>query len=197
MLSNSRKGLPKILRIRTLFETQRFVFEAVKLRFSNKAERVFERIRSKNKRSVLIMPLIGKEHILLVREYSMGVERYTLSFPKGVVECAEPVEEAANRELQEEVGYGAHTIESIKEIFISPGYFSAPCHIVLAQDLYPASLEGDEPEAILVEKWSLHQVEDLLEHPDFIEARSMAALLWLERAWRLNKLPALPAVPVT
>ena len=54
-------------------------------------------------------------------------------------------------------------------------------HIVLAKDLYPKKLEGDEPEAIEVIPWKISNIDALLRHPEFHEARSIAALLLLER----------------
>ena len=54
--------------------------------------------------------------------------------------------------------------------------------VVLARDLYPARLEGDEPEAIEVLTWPLRQIEALALNPEFHEGRALGALL-LARAW--------------
>ena len=48
--------------------------------------------------------------------------------------------------------------------------------MVLAEDLYPARLEGDEPEAIEVVPWPLARLGELLQHEECTEARSIAAL---------------------
>jgi ADP-ribose diphosphatase len=47
---------------------------------------------------------------------------------------------------------------------------------VLARDLYPKSLPGDEPEPIEVVPWRLDAIDELLAREDFNEARSVAAL---------------------
>jgi ADP-ribose diphosphatase len=49
--------------------------------------------------------------------------------------------------------------------------------LVIAKDLYPEKLQGDEPEPLEVIPWSLDNLEELLVHPEFYEARSIAALL--------------------
>lgn len=54
--------------------------------------------------------------------------------------------EAANRELMEEVGYGAKRFDFLSKLTMAPSYFSSKMNIVLAHDLYPQSTEGDEPE---------------------------------------------------
>lgn len=55
-------------------------------------------------------------------------------------------------------------------------------NIVVAEDLYPESLEGDEPEPLPLVRWPLAHLMDLLEDPDFHEARNVSAL-FLVREW--------------
>ena len=56
--------------------------------------------------------------------------------------------------------------------------------IVLAKELYPQKLMGDEPETIEVIPWKISQIETLLSHPEFHESRSVAAVLLLEKMYR-------------
>jgi ADP-ribose diphosphatase len=49
------------------------------------------------------------------------------------------------RELIEEIGYGAKKLSFVKTMTLAPGYQSNFTHIVLAQDLYEDSAQGDEP----------------------------------------------------
>jgi ADP-ribose diphosphatase len=58
----------------------------------------------------------------------------------------------------------------------APGYQSNFTHIVLAQDLYEASAEGDEPEPLEVVEYKLSELESLVYNEDLTEARSIAAL---------------------
>jgi ADP-ribose diphosphatase len=64
---------------------------------------------------------------------------------------------------------------------MAPSYFNATMHILFAKDLYPETLLGDEPEPLVLVKWPLAQWQSLLEQPDFTEARSVAALLLLDK----------------
>ncbi len=56
--------------------------------------------------------------------------------------------------------------------------------LVIASDLYPERLVGDEPEEIEVIPWKLSKLHDLMLREDFSEGRSLAALFivreWLE-----------------
>jgi ADP-ribose diphosphatase len=48
--------------------------------------------------------------------------------------------------------------------------------IILAEDLYPEKLEGDEPEELEVIPWRLDDLQLLFAQGDCTEARSIAAL---------------------
>jgi ADP-ribose diphosphatase len=56
--------------------------------------------------------------------------------------------------------------------------------IFVAQDLYPESLPGDEPEAMEVVSWSIRDMDSLLAREDFVEARCIAALFLTQRWMR-------------
>lgn len=171
----SANSPPKILERRQVAQTRLFRVEQIDLEFANGERRTYERIPG-GRDSVLIVPLLDAETLLLIREYGAGSERYELGFPKGVIEPGEEVLAAANRELQEEVGYGARALRAIDRVSLVPGYIAHHSRIVLAEDLYPSRLEGDEPEPIEVVPWSLHDLDGLLAREDFNEARSIAAL---------------------
>jgi ADP-ribose diphosphatase len=49
-------------------------------------------------------------------------------------------------------------------------------HVVLAQDLYPERLAGDEPEPLEVVPWKLAELHTLVARDDVTEGRSIAAL---------------------
>lgn len=153
-----------------------FKIESVHLRFSNGQERLFERLLGQPYESVMVVPLLDNETVLLIREYGVGIEDYYLGFPKGAVHHGEDIYEAANRELMEEIGYGAKNLQILKSLSSSPAYSTKSMHIILAKDLYEKRVQGDEPEEIEVVPWKLNQLDTLLARADFHEARSIAAL---------------------
>lgn len=171
------KQLPKILK-RTLVASSRFFnIESVQLKFSNGEQREFERMQGYNQGAVMIVPFYNKDTLLLIREYGAGTHSYGLGFPKGLIDKGETPEIAANRELKEEVGFGAKRLQKLKTVTIAPSYFSSEMHLFMGFDLYPEQLLGDEPEPLEVIKWPLANIDELLKHEDFQEARSITALL--------------------
>jgi ADP-ribose pyrophosphatase len=125
---------------------------------------------------VIIVPMLDEDRVLLIREYGVGVEDYELGLPKGRVERGEEAIAAANRELMEEVGYGSKKLRLLKCFSQSPSYMQHHTQVVLAEDLYPETAEGDEPEPLEVETFRLSELDTLVARQDLTEARSIAAL---------------------
>ncbi len=168
---------PEILATTTLARTRLFHVEQVDLRFSNGVTTRYERLRSQRRTgAVLVVPMLNDDTVLMIREYAAGVDRYELALPKGRVEEGETVLEAANRELQEEAGYGARRLRRLTGLTVAPGYMGHVTDVVLAEDLYERRLEGDEPEEIEVVPWRLSELAGLMDCEDCTEARSIAAL---------------------
>ena len=156
------KKPPKLIAKKTLAKTRIFTVEQLHLQFENGKEVEYERIFSPSAGAVLVVPQLDKETIVLIREYCAGSQRYEIAFPKGRVEEGEPLLSTANREIMEEIGYGARILEHVKSLTVSPGYMSHQTHIVYATDLYQQKLDGDEPESIEVLYWNLNKLDDLL-----------------------------------
>jgi ADP-ribose diphosphatase len=111
-----------------------------------------------------------------VREYAVGLDRYELSLPTGRIETGEDVQQAANRELAEETGYRSATIERLHTLSLVPGILGYQAEIVLARNLEPAALQGDEAEVPEVLEWPLHKLDHVLRTGEITEARTLAAL---------------------
>ncbi len=167
---------PQILKTETIASSRFFEIESVDLRFSNGVDAHWERLISRGHGAVLIVAIDADDNLLLVREYGVGVERYELAFPKGKMEAGEDPAQAALREMKEETGYGSRDIRLMQTVSLAPGYFNHHTHLMLARDLYPEKLAGDEPEPLELVRWPITDVDALLARDDFTEARSMAAL---------------------
>ncbi|WP_439437439.1 ADP compounds hydrolase NudE [Salinivibrio costicola] len=173
----TQRKLPQILSKQVVAASRLFKVESLALTFSNGVERTYERMKPSGRNAVMMVPVTESGDLLLVREYAAGTERYELGFPKGLIDPGEEAAQAAVRELKEEIGQGAHELIPLKEVVLAPSYFSSRMTLMLARDLYPESLEGDEPEPLEIIRWPLAQAEELLTHGDFCEARSITALM--------------------
>jgi ADP-ribose diphosphatase len=175
------KALPQIHQRQVVAKSGLFKIEQVDLEFSNGAKRKFERMAGSGRGAVMIVPFINEHEFLLVREYAAGLHSYQLGFPKGLIDPGETAAQAADRELKEEVGFGANTLHPLHNVSMAPAFFNAQMDIFVAQDLYEKVLPGDEPEPLEVVSWSIHNLDQLLAREDFIEARCIAALFLADR----------------
>ncbi|RLQ18125.1 ADP compounds hydrolase NudE [Vibrio sp. SBT000027] len=182
----TKRTKPEILGQQTVAQSKLFSIESLDLRFSNGVERTYERMKPSGRNAVMMVPITEQGDILLVREYAAGTERYELGFPKGLIDPGEQPNQAAVRELKEEIGFGANKLTPLKEVILAPSYFSSKMTLFIAEKLYPEKLEGDEPEPLDIVRWPLAQAEELLTHLDFCEARSITALLLALRVLNNN-----------
>ncbi|RUM79088.1 MAG: ADP compounds hydrolase NudE [Candidatus Thioglobus sp.] len=167
---------PKILKIETLATTRVFNIESLDLEFSNGERRQYERLNPPGNGAVLVIPMLDDDTVVMIYEYSGGTDRYELALTKGKIDAGEAPLDAANRELMEEIGYGSNKLTFLKTMTLAPGYQSNITHIILAQELYEASAEGDEPEPLEVVEHKLSNLEELVYNEDLTEARTIAAL---------------------
>ena len=180
--SDPNKPLPHIHSREIVAQSKLFRVERLDLEFSNGETREFERMAGGSRGAVMIVPMLDDDTMVLIREYAAGTHSYQLGFPKGLIDPGESAIEAANRELQEEAGFGAHELIELQNVSMATTFFNASMTIVLARNLYPQKLEGDEPEPLEVIHWPLSEADALLSREDFVEARCIAAL-FLAQKW--------------
>ncbi|WP_133405272.1 ADP compounds hydrolase NudE [Parashewanella tropica] len=166
---------PQIVDAKVVAQSRLFTIEQLDLVFSNGAERQYERMKGNNRGAVMVVP-VHQGQLLLAQEYAAGTHNYEIGFPKGLIDEGETPEQAANRELQEEIGFGTGKLTLLKELSLVPSYFSSKMQVFIAEDLYESRLEGDEPEPIGVIPWDLSNWRNLIDTPNFTESRSVSAL---------------------
>ncbi len=124
----------------------------------------------------------GRRCFIMVRQFRHGSMRVSLEFPGGVVDPGEDPEPAVLRELREETGYEAETLELLGSVNPNPAFMNNRCYTYLAESTrLVASLDLDHDEYIEVE---LVPLEDLLagrRDEEFDHAMMHVALRFYER----------------
>ncbi|MBE0494165.1 MAG: ADP compounds hydrolase NudE [Thiomicrospira sp.] len=181
------KKRPSILAENIVTQSRIFTVQAQHLEFSNGVQVHYERLLGHQDGAVLIVPMLDDDTLLLIREYSAGVGRYELGFPKGKIDPGETWLEASTRECVEEIGFRPRQLDYLDQVTLAAGYMDHHTHLVLARGLVEDSAEGDEPEPLEVVSWPLDDWPKLLLDPDFSEGRAYAALfLMLQKLGRLT-----------
>ena len=81
-MSSMRKN-PKVTNVRSVARSCVFNVESMDVEFSNGETRVFERLNPRGNGAVLVVPMIDKDTVLMIYEFSAGTERYQLGLTKG------------------------------------------------------------------------------------------------------------------
>ena len=128
--------------------------------------------------AVCIIPMINDEEVLLIRQYRYAVGEDILEIPAGLVEDDETFADAAQRELQEEIGYRG-AISEIAQLFSSPGFSEELLVFFVARDLIPSRLEPDDDEFIETVRVSVARIPEMLRSGEIKDGKTFSALCWL------------------
>jgi len=129
---------------------------------------------------VLVIPLTADDQVLLAVEYSPAFGREILTLVAGSVDEGESPEEAANRELQEELGWRAKRIEFLGELHPFK-YLHSRQFLFLAQDLVPSHRQGDERHPVRARSIPLDGWMELCVRGELQDALAVAALSLADR----------------
>jgi len=127
--------------------------------------------------SVIVMPLDGDGNLLFVRQYRHAAGMDLLELPAGTRDGDEPYEVCAAREIREETGMEAGTLEKVGEFYLAPGYSTEFMVVYLATDLEHNPLQADDDEFLQVEKIPLTNAIEMAERGEIPDAKSLAALM--------------------
>ena len=170
--------MPKILNQKSIFKSKLFDIKQADIEFNGTTMK-YEIISGTGSGAVMVVPFIEND-IIFIKEYAAAIDDYMITFPKGKIDKGETIEEAANRELQEEVGYKSKDIKLIKKLYLAPGYIDHMTYVMIAKELSVSSLSGDEPEELEVIRVHRDDVINFLHKNEIIDSRVHAALNIIE-----------------
>ena len=114
---------------------------------------------------------------LLVRQYRHAARRNMLEIPAGTREAGEAPELTAAREVREETGFAAASIERIGGAFMAPGFCQEYITFYLATGLTADPLPQDHDEYIEAPEWlTLDEVYGAVDDGRIEDAKTMVAL---------------------
>jgi len=137
--------------------------------------------------AVTIVPLFADGRVCLIRNFRLSVGTTLVELPAGTLEPGEPPLATASRELQEETGYRADSIEAVSEFWMSPGILDERMYLYLARGLTPGETHLDATEEIdtLIATWD--DALGMIDHGQIQDAKSIAGLLQVDRMLRAAK----------
>lgn len=123
------------------------------------------------------LPLFEDGTVALVRQWRYAINRYSLEIAAGRIEAGQTPEEAAARELEEEVGFRAKELRKVSEFLVAPGYCEERIYTYLATGLEKCEQHLDDDEEIEVVRMPFEEALALVQSGEIDDAKSIITLL--------------------
>lgn len=170
----------------TLLESKNFrVVRAKYESASAGTDAVIEYIEQPN--VVIAVPVMANGDVILVEHLRPILRTTLLECPGGKVDPDEDLEQCIVRELQEEIGYTARTIEYLCYFFTSVGTSTEKIHVFVASDLGVHSRKKEDIKRMVVKPFKLSEIPALLDAERILDAKTEVALYkYLHRVGRVK-----------
>ncbi len=173
-MTTSPKDLPKTIDSKKVFEGRVFdiTVDTVK-----EGEQVYQRDVVRHPGSAVIVPVFSDGTVALVKQYRHPVVRYLLELPAGTLDDGEVPEAGAARELEEELGFTAGSLEKLSEFYVSPGFCEEKMWLYLATDLTQTAQRLDDDENIEIVRVSFAEALEMITDGEIEDAKSIIGLM--------------------
>lgn len=116
--------------------------------------------------------------LLLIKQYRYAAEQYLYEVPAGRLEPGEDPRDCAIRELREEAGCTARSIEFLTTIYTTPGFTDERIHLYLATGLERGETAHEADEFMTIETMALSQALRLIEEGSISDGKTVVAILF-------------------
>lgn len=141
----------------------------------------------KHNGAVAICAMTPEGKVLLVNQYRKPLEHMLLEIPAGKLEPGEDREDAAKRELEEETGYRAHSLQHIGDVYGTPGFSNELISIYFTDDIEKGEMNLDADEFVEPIQYSLSEVEEAVKNRNVNDAKTLIAFQYVLLVYNHSK----------
>jgi ADP-ribose pyrophosphatase len=138
--------------------------------------------------AVAMVPLRANGNTILVRQWRTPAHAALLEIPAGTLEPGEDPQDAAYRELTEEINLAAGRMTKLFESYMAPGYTTELIRYYLAQDLTDSPGHADDDEFLEIIEVPLEEAVGKIVSGEICDAKSISGLLFVDRLRREGQL---------
>jgi rSAM/selenodomain-associated transferase 1 len=131
-----------------------------------------------------VLPFVDPDTVCLIRQYRYVSQRVTWEMPTGGVHPGESIEEAAQRELSEEIGYRADRLTHVSTYHTSKSVMDETAHLFVGEGLVKLELPSDETEFIEVRPFPIQDVLQMVLSGEIVDSMTIIAVLLADRRKR-------------
>lgn len=132
--------------------------------------------------AVAILPLTDDGKLVAVRQFRKPLEKTIVEIPAGKLEPGEEPLQCAIRELEEETGYTAASLEHLSSFYTSPGFADELLHVYIATGLTKGESRPDDDEFVDILELTLEEAHKLHRSGEICDAKTVVSLfVWENR----------------
>lgn len=139
---------------------------------------VLQRELVKHNGAVAIVPIDQEGNVLMVKQYRSGAGGYLLELPAGGLNEGEEPRSAAERELQEEIGFYPDELIELGGFWVAASYNTEYITIYLCQQMHEAILPGDEDEDIEIVPIPFEEALKASRDGSYQDSKTIIGLNW-------------------
>ena len=125
--------------------------------------------------AVAVIPRLPDGRFIFIRQFRKAMERICFEVVAGNCDLGEPEAVSAARELKEETGYAAQSLEMLGPIFPSVGYCTERIDVYLAEVTEQGKTAFDEDEHIETVILSETEMDEMIRTGQIADAKTLAA----------------------
>ena len=132
--------------------------------------------------SAAIIPFITQDEIILLKQYRYPMKETLYEIPAGTLDKGESFFTCSGRELEEETGYRAGTLEPLIILYPSPGVLNETMHIFKATNLVKTQTNYQTDESIKGSiQVKLSDALEMIQKGIIRDAKTVCSILWCLR----------------
>ncbi len=155
MVDKAGEALGSRPNVKTVFRGRVLTLNLETVTLPNGASVELELIRHPG--AAAVVPLKEDGTVVLIRQFRHAAGGFIYEIPAGKLQPGEDPRDCAARELEEEIGYRALSLEPLASIWTAPGFADEIIHIYKATRLTPGRQQLDRDEVLEVVEMPLEQ----------------------------------------
>lgn len=126
-------------------------------------------------KTVFVVPMLTADKIIITRQFRYLLQAESWEFPGGRIDAGESPLQAAYRELEEESGYIANTLQQVGIFAPCNGLSDEICHVFLATDLDRTEQQLEGAEAVTVHVKTVDEFQGMINNNTVQDGMTIAA----------------------
>lgn len=123
-----------------------------------------------------VLPVVEEGRILLVKQYRNAIDDISYEVPAGLIDDGETPEQAAARELREETGYEADSMEYVTRTVLAIGTSNEQTYVYIGRGLTAGQSSLDEDEFVECEIVDIYDAICMVKNGQIVDSKTIIAI---------------------